>query len=111
MAFEAILQQQQAKPQRWRRATLIASVVLHVVALSAALVHSVWLVEEMPMPSLQVTLTAAVPPPPPPPPPAARKASSYSRPKPRRVEPKPQDLVVPKDTPKDQPKAEAQAES
>jgi protein TonB len=110
MAFEAILQQQQAKPQRWRRATLIASVVLHVVALAGALVHSVWQVEEMPMPSLQVTLTAAVPPPPPPPPPAARKSASESRPKSRPVEPKPQELVVPKDTPKEQPKPEAEAE-
>jgi protein TonB len=107
MAFEAILQQQDAKPKRWRRVTLTVSVALHVAALAAALVHSVWQVEEMPMPSLQVSLTAAVPPPPPPPPPAARKASAESRPKTRPVEPKPQELVVPKDTPKDQPKPEA----
>src|ERR1700754_2708552 len=106
MAFEAILQQQQAKPKRWRRATLISSVALHVVALSAALVHSVWQVEEMPMPSLQVTLTAAVPPPPPPPPPAAAKSPSESRPKTRPVEAKTPELVTPKDTPKEQPKAE-----
>jgi len=112
MAFEAILDQQQAKPKAWRRATLLASVAAHVVALSAALVHSVWQVEEMPMPSLQVTLTAAVPPPPPPPPPpAARKAASESRPKTRPVEPKPQELVVPKDTPKEHPKPETAAES
>ncbi|HYQ00264.1 MAG TPA: hypothetical protein VER96_16420 [Polyangiaceae bacterium] len=110
MAFEAILQHQQVKPKRWRRATLVLSVAAHVVALSAALVHSVWQVEEMPMPSLQVTLTAAVPPPPPPPPPAARKASAESRPKTRPVEPKPQELVVPKDKPKEEPKPEAAAE-
>src|SRR6187402_3216025 len=106
MAFEAILQQQQAKPKRWQRATLLVSLAVHVVALSAALVHSVWQVEEMPMPSLQVTLTAAVPPPPPPPPPAARKAASETKPKTRPVEPKTQELVVPKDTPKEQPKPE-----
>ena len=111
MAFEAILQQEQAKPKRWRRITLIVSLAVHVVALSAALVHSVWQVEEMPMPSLQVTLTAAVPPPPPPPPPAARKSSAESQPKKHPVEPKPQELQVPKDTPKEQPKAEAQVES
>jgi len=110
MAFEAILQEQQSKAKPWRRATLVVSVALHVVALTVALVHSVWQVEEMPMPSLQVTLTAAVPPPPPPPPPAGRKAASDSRPKTRPVEPKPQELVVPKDTPKNQPKPEAQAE-
>ena len=112
MAFEAILQQQhQAKPKSWRRATLLVSVAAHVVALTAALVQSVWQVEEMPMPSLQVTLTAAVPPPPPPPPPAARKAATESRPKTRPAEPKPQELVVPKDTPKEQPKPEAASES
>jgi len=111
MAFEALLQQEQAKPQRWRRATLLVSLAVHVVALSAALVHSVWQVEEMPMPSLQVTLTAAVPPPPPPPPPAARKSSGDSQPKKHPIEPKPQELRVPKDTPKEQPKSEAQADS
>src|SRR6188768_3940051 len=104
MAFEAILQQQDAKPKRWQRVTLTVSVVLHVLALGAALVHSVWQVEEMPMPSLQVSLTAAVPPPPPPPPPAARKAATESKPKTRPVEPKTQELVVPKETPKDVPK-------
>ena len=111
MAFEAILQQQEAKPRRWRRATLVASVALHVVALGALLVHSVWLVEEMPMPSLQVTLTAALPPPPPPPPPPAAHQASESRPKTRPIEPKPQELVVPKDTPKEQPKPETQADN
>jgi len=111
MAFEAILQQQQAKPKRWSRTTLVVSIVLHVAVLAVLLVRSVWQVDEMPMPSLQVTLTAAVPPPPPPPPPAAHKASAESRPKPHIVEPKPQELVVPKDTPKDQPKPEAQADS
>lgn len=106
MAFEAILQQQQVKPQRWRRTTVIVSVALHAVALTVALVHSVWQVEEMPMPSLQVTLTAAVPPPPPPPPPAARKSASESRPKTRPVEPK-TELVTPTKTPKEPPKPEA----
>lgn len=109
MAFEAILQQQQAKPKRWRRAMFTISVALHALALTAAVVHSVWQVEEMPMPSLQVTLTAAVPPPPPPPPPAARKAASETKPKTRPVEPKTQELVVPKETPKEQPKPEAEA--
>src|SRR3954453_12583428 len=109
MAFEAILQQQ-VMPKRWRGATLFVSLAAHVMALSAALVHSMWQVEEMPMPSLQVRLTAAVPPPPPPPP-AARKSSAESRPKARPVEPKPHELLVPKDTPKEQAKPDAQVES
>jgi protein TonB len=107
MAFEAILSQQQAKPRPWRRATLIFSIVLHVAALLAGVAHSVWQVDEMPMPSLEVTLTAAPPPPPPPPPPAAKK-SAESRPKTRPVEPKPQELVVPKDTPKKEVEPEPQ---
>jgi protein TonB len=106
MAFEAILSQQDAKPKRWRRVMLTVSVGLHAGALLAGVVHSIWQVEEMPMPSLQVTLTAA-PPPPPPPPPLARNKSADSKPK-SRVEVKPHELVVPKDT-KDQPKPEPDA--
>src|SRR6187551_2744657 len=102
MAFEAILQQH-ATPKRWRRATLLASFAAHAAVLSAAVVHSVWQVEEMPMPSLQVRLTRAVPPPPPPPPPrAARQSASESRPRTRPVEAKPQEVLVPKDRPKEQ---------
>lgn len=100
MAFEAILSNQRMQPKGWQRITLVGSVVLHVAALVAGVVHSIWQVEEMPMPSLEVTLAAAPPPPPPPPPPAAKKASN-SQPKTRPVEPTPQDLVVPKDVPKD----------
>jgi protein TonB len=80
--------------------------VLHAGALLAGIAHSVWQVDEMPMPSLQVTLTAAPPPPPPPPPPAAKK-SAENRPK-RPVEPKPDELVVPKETPKEAAKPEPQ---
>jgi periplasmic protein TonB len=105
MAFEAILSEQPGKPKGWRRTTLVVSVALHAAALVAGAVHSVWQVDEMPMPSLQVMLTEAPPPPPPPPPPAAKK-SSETKPKTRPVEPKPQDLTVPKETPKEQPKPE-----
>ncbi|HWA73750.1 MAG TPA: hypothetical protein VG937_15500 [Polyangiaceae bacterium] len=105
MAFEAILSEQRAKPSFWRRLTLTISAVVHAAALLAGIAYSVWQVDEMPMPSLQVTLTAAPPPPPPPPPPAAKK-SAENRPKTRPVETKPQELVVPKDTPKQQPQPE-----
>lgn len=105
MAFEAILSEQRAKPKGWRRAMFVVSIALHGAALVVGFVHSVWQVEEMPLPSLQVMLADAPPPPPPPPPPAARKAHE-SRPKTRPVEPKPQELVVPKETPKEPPKPE-----
>lgn len=107
MAFEAILSQERAQPKRWQRIMLGASVALHAGALLAGVVHSIWQVDEMPLPSLQVMLTEA-PPPPPPPPPPARKKSSDSRPKTRPVEIKPQELQVPKDTPKETPKPEAE---
>lgn len=110
MAFEAILAEQQAKPKFWRRLTWTLSAVLHAGALLAGAAHSVWQVDEMPMPSLQVTLTAAPPPPPPPPPPAARKVAE-NRPKTRPVEQKPQELVVPKETPKQAPQPEPEQAS
>jgi protein TonB len=83
----------------------VVSVVLHALALVVGVVHSVWQVDEMPMPSLQVMLADVPPPPPPPPPPAGKKAHE-SKPKTRPVEPKSQELVVPKETPKEQPKPE-----
>lgn len=107
MAFEAILSEQRAQPKRWQRVMLIVSVGLHAAALIAGVVHSMWQVEEMPLPSLQVMLTEA-PPPPPPPPPAGRKKSAEARPKSRPTESKPRELQVPKDTPKDAPKPEAE---
>jgi protein TonB len=105
MAFEAILSQQRARPKGARRVTIVVSVVLHALALVVGVVHSVWQVDEMPMPSLQVMLADVPPPPPPPPPPAGKKAHE-SKPKTRPVEPKSQELVVPKETPKEQPKPE-----
>ncbi|HYJ09794.1 MAG TPA: hypothetical protein VEX18_12320, partial [Polyangiaceae bacterium] len=106
MAFEAILSEERTQPKRWQRVMLIASVGLHAAALVAGIVHSIWQVEEMPLPSLQVMLTEA-PPPPPPPPPAGRKKSAESRPKSRPTEAKPQELQVPKETP-DAPKPDAE---
>lgn len=102
MAFEAILNDERKTSRGFWRAMLVVSVGLHVVALVAGVVHSIWQVEEMPMPSLEVTLTAAVAPPPPPPPPPARKKSADSRPK-TRPQPKPTEIVVPTEVPKDTP--------
>lgn len=97
MAFEAILSNQRMQPKGWQRITLVGSVALHLGALVAGVVHSIWQVEEMPMPSLEVTLTEAPPPPPPPPPPPAAKKASEQHPKTRPVETTPQELVVPKE--------------
>jgi protein TonB len=99
MAFEAILNEERKASRGFWRAMLVVSVGLHVVALLAGVVHSIWQVEEMPMPSLEVTLTAAVAPPPPPPPPPARKKAE-SRPK-TRPQPRPQEIVVPTEVPKE----------
>lgn len=105
MAFEGILAPQDRKPKRWLRVTIAASLGVHVAALAAGVVHSLWQVEEMALPAVQVTLTAAVPPPPPPPPPPARRASP-TKTTPRNPEPKPETLVQPKETPKEPPAEE-----
>src|SRR5688572_15656996 len=108
MAFEAILSQQQAAPSRWRRITLTFSVLLHGVALAVGVAHSIWQVEEMPMPAIEVTLSVAPPPPPPPPPP---KRSS-SKPKTKPTEVKPKAIVAPTETPKAaEPEESAEEES
>ena len=98
MAFEAILSQQRAAPSGWRRIIMTFSVLLHAIALAAGVAHSVWQVEEMPMPAVEVTLAMAPPPPPPPPPPPKRPSS---KPKTKPIEIKPKAIVAPKETPKD----------
>jgi protein TonB len=97
MAFEAILSEQRATPRGWRRIIMTFSVLLHAIALAAGVAHSVWQVEEMAMPAVEVTLAMAPPPPPPPPPPPKR---SSSKPKTKPVEPKPKAIVAPIETPK-----------
>jgi periplasmic protein TonB len=105
MAFEAILSQQSAPPSRWRKITLTFSVLVHAVALAFGVVHSVWQVEEMPMPAIEVTLAVA-PPPPPPPPPPPKRSSAKTKPK----DPKPKVITAPKETPKLEPEPEPEQE-
>jgi protein TonB len=107
MAFEAILSEQRTAPSGWRRIIMTFSVLIHAIALAAGVAHSVWQVEEMPMPAVEVTLAMAPPPPPPPPPPPKR---SSSKPKTKPVEPKPKAIVAPKETPKAEPEPEPEEE-
>ena len=100
MAFEAILSEQRTAPSGWRRIIMTFSVLIHAIALAAGVAHSVWQVEEMPMPAVEVTLAMAPPPPPPPPPPPKR---SSSKPKTKPVDPKPKAIVAPIETPKAEP--------
>jgi periplasmic protein TonB len=102
MAFEAILLQQRARPSVWRRVTFVVSVALHVALLTAGVVHSLWQVDELPMPAVEVTLAVAAPPPPPPPPP---KRSASKKPK-TNPTPKSQALVAPKEVSKEIPEPE-----
>jgi protein TonB len=103
MAFEAILSEQRTAPSGWRRIIMTFSVLIHAIALAAGVAHSIWQVEEMPMPAVEVTLAMAPPPPPPPPPPPKR---SSSKPKTKPVEPKPKAIVAPIETPKVEPAPE-----
>lgn len=104
MAFEGILSQPDSKPRTWRRWMLGVSLGLHGAALVAGAVHSIWQVDELPMPQVQVTLVAAAPPPPPPPPPPARK--TVTKTKTKSVQSKPNVLTQPTETPKEPPKEE-----
>lgn len=79
MAFEGILAPSDPRPKRWRRGMLTLSLVAHACLLSAGVAHSLWQVDEMPLPAVEVTLTAQVAPPPPPPPPAGKKQASERR--------------------------------
>lgn len=96
MAFEGILSTPDAKPAAWRRWMLGVSLGLHGAALTAGGIHSLWQVEELPMPQVEVSLVANVPPPPPPPPPPARKKTTKTT-KTKPVEAKPQTIVQPKE--------------
>jgi protein TonB len=100
MAFEAILSQQRAAPSGWRRIIMTFSVLLHAIALAVGVAHSIWQVEEMPLPAVEVTLAMAPPPPPPPPPPPKRTKA-----KTKPIE-KSKAIVVPKETPKAEPEPE-----
>lgn len=97
MAFEAILSEQRTAPSGWRRIIMTFSVLLHAIALAAGVAHSVWQVEEMPMPAVEVTLAMAPPPPPPPPPPPKKRSSTKPKTKPVQ---KPKAIVAPVETPK-----------
>jgi protein TonB len=101
MAFEAILSQQRTAPSGWRRITLTFSVLLHAVALAVGVAHSIWQVEEMPMPAVEVSLAMAAPPPPPPPPPPKRSSAKRTKP----VDTKPKVITAPKETPQEEPEA------
>lgn len=108
MAFEAILSQQRSAPSGWRRIIMTFSVLLHAIALAAGVAHSVWQVEEMAMPAIEVTLSMAPPPPPPPPPPPKRKSS---KPKTKPTEVKPKTIVAPTETAKEEPEEAAEESS
>src|SRR5215470_10105008 len=105
MPFEAFLQQKQARPTKRRRMTVALSLGAHGALAIAAVVHSFWHTDELSPPTVTVTFLAAAPPPPPPPPPPKKK-TAQSKPRPTReiVQPKPSEIVQPKD--REEPKQE-----
>ena len=97
MAFEAILSQQQARPSGkfgslkvWVTTFVV---LLHAIGLAFLIVQSIWHVDELPMPAIEVTLSVA-----PPPPPAKRSSTKKTKP----IE-KPKVITAPKETPKAEP--------
>lgn len=94
MAFEGILGPSDPTPKRWRRGTLTLSLIVHAALLAGGVAHSLWQVDEMPLPAVEVTLTAQLPPPPPPPPPAGKRQA----PEPRQPKTRPTELQEPRES-------------
>jgi len=104
MAFEAVLSADGRRPLAWKRGTVALSLFLHAALLIIGVVYSFWRVDELPLPSVVVTLMAGLPPPPPPPPPPAGGGKKHTiKPKTKPVEVQRNELVQPKDQPKETP--------
>jgi len=99
MAFEAVLAGDRTAPKRWRRAMVVVSLGLHAVALAIGIAYSFWTIDELPLPSIAVTLVGGAPPPPPPPPPKRHSSGTKTK---VRVD-KPKTLVQPKEHPEEKP--------
>jgi len=104
MAFEAVLSADGRRPLAWKRGTVALSLLLHALLLIIGVVYSFWRVDELPLPSVVVTLMAGLPPPPPPPPPPAGGGKKHTiKPKTKPVEVQKTELVQPKEQPKETP--------
>ena len=81
------------------------SLVFHGALVVVAFVHSFWHIEELSPPNVTVTFLSATPPPPPPPPPPKRKSAPKSKPTPQKTlaQPRPNELMQPRDKPVDKP--------
>jgi protein TonB len=107
MAFEAVLGAERLAPSGARRVTITVSLLLHAVALAVGVAYSFWHVDELPLPTVAVSLAGGAPPPPPPPPPARHHASTTpNKTRPTEVRPK-TELVQPTERPKETPKPSA----
>jgi len=120
MAFEAFRAQSKAPPvAARRRLTYAFSIALHAGLIAFGIAYSFWHIEELSPPTLKVTFMSGAPPPPPPPPPpagggAAAKKKVAVKPK-VVVQPKPTDIVQPREVPKkaepkEEPKVEGEGE-
>jgi len=109
-AFNDVLGGARRAPGRARRLTVTLSLVLHATALAIGVAYSFWQVDELPLPTVAVTLAGgAPPPPPPPPPPAARHHTQKTRTKPVETKPRPE-LTQPKEPAKEKPKPKEEEE-
>lgn len=98
MAFDAFLQQDKAKPKKWRRITYTISIVFHAALLMVGAIHSFWHVDELSGPNVAVTFMSGTPPPPPPPPPAKKKKTTQTKTRPTEVvQPRANQIIQPKE--------------
>jgi protein TonB len=112
MAFEAFMNKGRTAPKKRRRLTVILSLAFHGALIVVAFVHSFWHIEELSPPTVTVTFLSATPPPPPPPPPPKRKAAPKVKPVTQKplVQPKPDELMQPRNKPEEKPTEDQGAE-
>ena len=116
MAFEAFKAQSEAPARAGRKRLWYAlSIGVHGALIAVGIAYSFWHIEELSPPLLKVTFLSAAPPPPPAAPPPAGGGATPKKPpkvvKPKViVQPKPEDLVQPKEIKKEEPKEEPKAE-
>lgn len=76
--FDGYVLAKQKQLPKWLVPVFAAALLLHVFALSGAVVHGYWAIEKLPLPKGGIELAIAPPPPPPPP---AKKGNPANKPK------------------------------
>ncbi|MBT8493938.1 MAG: energy transducer TonB [Deltaproteobacteria bacterium] len=83
--FENYVESKTDKRRGWATTFIIASIILHVIAVVALVVRGYWVIEKLPVPRTEITFASSAPPPPPPPPPGGSKKKTETKRKKKKV--------------------------